>query len=59
MSDEEALEIATKVWKRISDGNMAYGRRMIADAIRFHVNQAIENTYAAAARVMESAQKDH
>ena len=55
MSDEEALEIAKHVWARISDGNMAFGRRMIADAIMFHVNRAIENTYATSVRILEAA----
>jgi hypothetical protein len=54
MSDEEALEIATAAWKRIIDGNMAYGRRIIADAIRFHVNKAIDDTYATSARIVAS-----
>jgi len=45
MTNEEADEIATLLWRRLAADSSGYPIAMLSETIRFHVNQAIEKTF--------------
>lgn len=50
MTEDEAIALGRMIFHRITDGNMAYGSTMIADAVRYHVSVA----YREAAQMLEA-----